>query len=198
MLTLRFDLLVLWENPGYNMCIFRLLRIGNLDLHLQRIGIRTYSVSFVIASIMRNSQLVYWFESSFNTTNLLVNRLKTLPKMKATREQVKIITLYGILKSGVATSTSKVEVYMGSPNWYPFNTWESLSLKVGQWYEDCWGQVPTSLCIRRMLSVSKKCFVNVHSQMGRAVRRQVKYRFKRCGSRMGYSRSIRDVRYNVI
>jgi len=98
------------------MCIFCLLRIGNLDLHLQRIGIRTYSVSFVIASIMRNSQLVYWFESSFNTTNLLVNRLKTLPKMKATREQVKIITLYGILKSGVATSTSKVEVYMGSPN----------------------------------------------------------------------------------
>jgi len=130
MLTLRFDLLVLWENPGYNMCIFCLLRIGNLDLHLQRIGIRTYSASFVIASIMRNSQLVYWFESSFNTTNLLVNRLKTLPKMKATREQVKIITLYGILKSGVATSTSKVEVYMGSPNWYPFNTWESLSLKV--------------------------------------------------------------------
>jgi len=40
-----------------------------------------------------------------------------LPKMKATREQVKIITLYGILKSGVATSTSRVEVYMGLPNW---------------------------------------------------------------------------------
>ena len=45
-------------------------------------------------------------------TNFLVNRLKPLPKMSAMSVQLMMITLYGMLKSGVAKSTSKVGEYI--------------------------------------------------------------------------------------
>jgi hypothetical protein len=48
--------------------------------------------------------------SSCTTTNFLVNRLKTLPKMSVIRVQLRMITLYGILKSGVAKSTKRMGV----------------------------------------------------------------------------------------
>lgn len=41
--------------------------------------------------------------------------LNIVPNRPATSVQVKIITLYGILKSGVARSTRRVELYMGPP-----------------------------------------------------------------------------------
>lgn len=46
------------------------------------------------------------------TTNLLVSKLNTLPNRNATREQLKMMTLYGMLKSGVARSTRSAGVYI--------------------------------------------------------------------------------------
>src|SRR5687767_10997256 len=50
--------------------------------------------------------------SKATTTNRLVNKLNTLPNKNATSEHVKMITLYGMLKSGVARSTSRLDVYI--------------------------------------------------------------------------------------
>ena len=44
--------------------------------------------------------------------NFLVSRLNTMPKISAMRVQLMMITLYGMLKSGVARSTSKTGVYI--------------------------------------------------------------------------------------
>ena len=48
----------------------------------------------------------------FATTNFRVKRLKMLPNMSAIRVLLMMITLYGMLKSGVATSTRSVGVYV--------------------------------------------------------------------------------------
>ena len=45
-------------------------------------------------------------------TNRRVRRLKTLPNMSAISVQLMMITLYGMLKSGVARSTSNAGVYI--------------------------------------------------------------------------------------
>lgn len=49
-------------------------------------------------------------QSILTTTHLRVSKLKTVPKIPATSVQVKMMTLYGILKSGVARSTSSARV----------------------------------------------------------------------------------------
>jgi hypothetical protein len=46
------------------------------------------------------------------TENLRVNKLNILPNINAIRVDVMIITLYGMLKSGVATSTRRTGVYI--------------------------------------------------------------------------------------
>ena len=48
--------------------------------------------------------------STFTTTNRRISILNRLPKMSAMRVLLMMTTLYGMLKSGVARSTSNAEV----------------------------------------------------------------------------------------
>lgn len=45
-------------------------------------------------------------------THLRINRLNTLPKINVINVQLRMMTLYGILKSGVGRSMSNVGVYI--------------------------------------------------------------------------------------
>ena len=52
-------------------------------------------------------------QSSTRTmTHLRVNRLKILPNINVINVQLRMMTLYGIEKSGVGRSTRSVDVYM--------------------------------------------------------------------------------------
>ena len=50
--------------------------------------------------------------ANLTTIHLRVNKLKILPKINVINVQLRIITLYGIEKSGVGRSTKSVGVYM--------------------------------------------------------------------------------------
>lgn len=51
-------------------------------------------------------------EDTRTSVNFLVSRLNTMPNINAMRVQLMMITLYGMLKSGVARSTSNMGVYI--------------------------------------------------------------------------------------
>src|SRR6266403_4227244 len=64
-----------------------------------------------IKSIYCNVALVISTSSSnFTTTNRRISMLNKLPKIRAMSVLLIMITLYGMLKSGVARSTSKADV----------------------------------------------------------------------------------------